>query len=223
MVRKRAPGGGRKPQGKFHGKSEMFSTRLTPELLTTLKRERDREQKRSGKKCSLSQIVEELLRRALDKPKRSKKALGSADNHALGRSVSRIARDIEGYTGEQWRRSAFSFEALKSAIEFFLPLLAHGDKIHVPPGLEERYEADLEFYNTLEPHRREHFPKPKAERYRNPAAVGSEIGRAFWDKLNTYETPPTDRPGNQYYADDFHDLPELREEFGLAPRKRREK
>ena len=219
MARKRAPGGGRKPMGKYFGKSETLSTRITPELRRALERERDRKAKRTGKKCSLSQIVEELLRNLLNEPNGSKKALGSRHNHALGRSVSRLARDIEAYTGEQWPKSPFSFETLRSAVETLLSQFAPKGERQVPTQMEDSYAIKLKSYHSIKPHLQKHFPKPTAEQFREPSVVGSSIGLAFWDKLTTTGPPPTGHQSHEYYADDFRDMPDLREEFGLELRR----
>ncbi len=56
MVRKREPGGGRKPAGPFIGKSANFSTRLTPEL----RRELETLANEMGQ--SISQVSEMLMR-----------------------------------------------------------------------------------------------------------------------------------------------------------------
>jgi predicted HicB family RNase H-like nuclease len=52
MTAKRAPGGGRKPQGEFKGKASMLCTRITPETRMAL----EMAAKESGR--SLSQEVE---------------------------------------------------------------------------------------------------------------------------------------------------------------------
>jgi len=53
--KRRAPGGGRKPQGEFHGKSTTMTTRITPMLRKAL----DEACEASGR--SLSQEVEYRL------------------------------------------------------------------------------------------------------------------------------------------------------------------
>ena len=55
MIRKRKPGGGRKPKGSIRAKSEVFTTRITPETREAL----EREAKLSGQ--SVSQAAERLL------------------------------------------------------------------------------------------------------------------------------------------------------------------
>ncbi len=57
--RKRAPGGGRKPQGPYHGKTAVLSTRITQALRTAL----EKSAQQSG--LSLSQEVEARLRNSL--------------------------------------------------------------------------------------------------------------------------------------------------------------
>jgi hypothetical protein len=57
-AKKRAPGGGRKPQGRITGKSAAFTTRITPETRKAL-------EDACGPGKSLSQVAEEMLRAGL--------------------------------------------------------------------------------------------------------------------------------------------------------------
>src|SRR5262245_47348861 len=90
MPSKRAPGGGRKPQGEIKGKSATFATRITPETRAAL----DRSAKRNGR--SLSQEVEILLNRALGRPEISDwRAWRGRHHYGLGRLLGYTADRLE--------------------------------------------------------------------------------------------------------------------------------
>jgi hypothetical protein len=209
MARKRAPGGGRKPQGEFAGKSTQLSTRITPELREAL----DIESDRSG--WSVSQTVEWLLWRALNESERLK-GLGSRHNRALGVAISLVAERLELSTGEQWRSSAYSHTALEAAIEIVLSRLAPGGEIHVPTNVRQSFEAALKAHRALKTDQRKHFKKPTKQ----PEALGSAIALGFLDQLETYELP---RERVRRHADEFYSLPNIRYGLGLMPQMRTKK
>src|SRR6267142_993839 len=106
MARKRAVGGGRKPQGDITGKSAAFATRITPEVRRWL----EAEAKKGG--LSLSQAAERVfireMHRATDAQQR---------NRALAHSIARLAESIEQYTGKSWLDDPFTGQALRYAME----------------------------------------------------------------------------------------------------------
>jgi hypothetical protein len=200
MMGKRGPGGGRKPEGPFKRKTAQLTTRITWELRSAL----DREKKRRD--WSLSQVVEYLLRQSIEAPKPSDKALGAARNRALGLIVRRLAASIETNTGEDWRKDMFSFEALKSAIEIVLSRLSPDGPVKVPPRIGRSAAS-------LKPHRSEQLFKPDG--------VGLAVALGFWDQLEILEKPPLDRPKNEHYGQSFYEMPDLRRDLDIKPRKGR--
>jgi hypothetical protein len=214
MARKRAPGGGRKPQGDT-SKSATLSIRITPDLRAALEREAARSKRK------LSMEVEMRLKRSLERPKTLERLLPS-HNLALGSSISQIAQRIEGRTGHRWLEDAFSREALKSAVEIFLSQIAPTGEIRVPENVEQSFQSALEVYQAIKPHRREHVPKPKAE-HKTPEAVGSAIALGFLEDLKTADFPPTNYPRSQHYAFEFYEMPRIRKGLGLEPLQKRKK
>jgi hypothetical protein len=141
LARKRAPGGGRKPRGEIKGKSEWFSTRITPETRAALEREAARNER------SLSQESERRLRETLV-------GLGPDHINSLTQLVRLVMQSVETVIGANpsgdpfrrrvrrssskkpeaarwgrprfseltWHRSAFTHTAVRAAIE---AILAH--------------------------------------------------------------------------------------------------
>jgi hypothetical protein len=213
MVRKRAPGGGRKPQGDT-SKSKYLSIRITPGLRAAL----DREAARS--KRTLSEEVGMRLRRSLEQPKELERML-SVQNRALGSSITHIAERVETHTGHRWQADGFSGETLKSAVEIFLSQIAPTGEIHVPENVEQSFQSALKAYQAMKSHRQEHLPKPTAEQFKTPEAVASAISLGFLEQLKTSEFPPLDYPSNQHYAYEFYAMPDIRKGLGLEPQKRK--
>jgi hypothetical protein len=148
MPRKRAPGAGRKPKGEFAGKTETFTTRITPETRAAL----ERGARKKG--VSLSQHVEYLLRTALHKPSSAQQR-----NQALARAIAFLAENIERETGRGWRDDAFTGQALRYAVEALLFHFAPTpqDSLMIPTPIEARASK---------------MPQEFAERYRTPAGLG---------------------------------------------------
>ena len=128
MGTKRAPGGGRKPQGPFKAKSATFSTRITSDTRAELER------LAKAKGHSLSQEVEFLLREVISR---------SRDNpphiQSLERAITLLAKDIERRTGKRWNDDVFTGESLRHGIDALLLNLApppQGEVV-VPPQLQQ--------------------------------------------------------------------------------------
>ncbi|MGN7802952.1 hypothetical protein ACTJKE_09475 [Ensifer sp. 22521] len=132
MAGKRAPGGGRKPNGEFAGKSAAFSTRITPELRAAL----DKESKETGK--SISQIVERRLRDSFDHPKRWERALGPEHVRAFAYVVAKIVSSLEVATGQHWHEDAFTSLALKGALNIAVNYFGARNEVRVPERIEKQ-------------------------------------------------------------------------------------
>jgi hypothetical protein len=111
MSRKRAPGGGRKPQGEFSSKSAQLATRVTFETRKAL----DAAAKKSGR--SLSQEVERRLRDSL---KSSAKAARDRPTAALAYLVTRLAELINAISKRPWTSNRWCIETLKFAVTTLL-------------------------------------------------------------------------------------------------------
>jgi len=107
MSRKRAPGGGRKPQGEFSSKSAQLATRVTFETRRAL----DAAARKSGR--SLSQEVERRLRDSL---KSSAKADRDRPTAALTHLVTRLVELISVISKRPWNSNRWCIETLKFAV-----------------------------------------------------------------------------------------------------------
>lgn len=213
MIRKRAPGGGRKPQEGV-SKSKTLSVRITADLRAALEREAARSKRK------LSAEVAMRLKRSLERPKALERSLAT-HNRALGWGISHIAQRIEGHTGHRWQADVFSGETLKSAVEIVLSQIAPTGEIHVPENVEQSFQSALKAYQAMKSHRQGHIPKPEAERFKTPEAVASAIALGFLEELKTSEFPPTNHPRSQQYADEFYAMPQIRRGLGLEPQQKR--
>jgi TraY domain len=118
MARKRAPGGGRKPQGEFSNKRAMLATRVTLDTRKSL----DAAARKSGR--SLSQEVEHRLRDSL---KVSDKADRQPESAALAFLVTRLAETISAVSKRPWHRNRWCMETLKFAVNKLLDQLPAPD------------------------------------------------------------------------------------------------
>jgi TraY domain-containing protein len=107
MARKRAPGGGRKPQGEFSNKRALLATRVTLETRKSL----DAAARKSGR--SLSQEVEYRLRDSL---KISDKVRRQPASAALAYLATRLAETISVISKRPWHSNRWCIETLKFAV-----------------------------------------------------------------------------------------------------------
>jgi hypothetical protein len=105
--RKRAPGGGRKPQGEFSNKRAQLATRVTLATRKAL----DSAARKSGR--SLSQEVEHRLRDSL---KGSDKADRDPATAALTHLITRSAETISLVSKRPWNGNRWCIETLKFAV-----------------------------------------------------------------------------------------------------------
>jgi|SRR5262245_54934384 len=141
--RKRAPGGGRKPQGD-KAKTATINARIGDDTRKAL----DREARKRG--SSLSQEIEERLRKSLEEgvPKRLR---------ALAYLMQRLATDLEWFTGEKWDSNAFTGQALRAGADQLLANWALPGPVKVPKRIDARIGEDP----ILGP-RRKFFRQPDA-------------------------------------------------------------
>jgi hypothetical protein len=133
-VRKRKPGGGRKPSGSIKGKVEAFSTRITPETRQALEAEAES----SGQ--SISQVAERLLMSALNSKRERER---DKPMRALCFVIAELAHQAVGLHSMQadgseramldWRTNRFCFRAFKIAVGKLLDALEPPGEITPPP------------------------------------------------------------------------------------------
>jgi hypothetical protein len=157
MARKRAPGAGRKPRGEFQGKSEVLTTRITPETRAALDRAAAKGER------SLSQEVEHGLSWYLSVLKRTPER---GDHiRALGEAVMLVAQYIERATEQQWNEDAFTGEALRQGCTSFIAHFA-------PRGTPFKPRLIKEVATRL--------PSKAAKTYGDPKSVGiTEAGKVI--------------------------------------------
>jgi hypothetical protein len=149
-TRKRAPGGGRKPDPETGGKTATFTTRITRET----RRELDRAAQASG--LSVSNVAELRLRASFDRP------VGPLRNYALGWAVATLANRVEEKTGRSWREDLFTGTALRHAVEMLLTLYAPEfvPDPEIPPAIEQAAAK---------------MPPDFADQQRKPAGFGHSV------------------------------------------------
>ena len=134
MIRKRAPGGGRKPARPISGKLSNFSTRITAETRRAL----EAAAKETGQ--SISQVAERLIKGGLAEMRAANR---DPAMRALCFLIAQLADHIVGpkaiegeteYPVYNWRADPFFYRAFKIAVGQLLDALE-------PPGPIKAYEV----------------------------------------------------------------------------------
>ena len=153
MARKRAPGGGRKPQGEFRGKAATLTTRIT----TATRQALDSARRKSGR--SLSQEVE---RRLIDSIQEDLRRGRQRHIRALGETLMMMVQGVERRTGHRWCDDAFTAEALRHGLIFLISHFGPDGTPKLPKRLKEAAAK---------------LPSELAQHYREPTEIGlSEAG-----------------------------------------------
>jgi hypothetical protein len=209
MVRKRAPGGGRKPKGPFKNKDATLTTRITRDVREALDREADRNNR------SLSQEVEYRLVQSLTAG--DVELRGNRRNRALGYIVGRLAGLIEQETGENWRRDKFTFETVQSAIETMLFKLAPEGLAKIPTRVKRQAEHQARILararTTMIP---KGFAKTLAlikKQKPTPAAIGNSFAEGMLLQMEIMKKPPLNHSRKEHYAKEFYLMPDLRRDL----------
>jgi hypothetical protein len=208
-LRKRAPGGGRKPQGPFSNKLATLSTRITVELRERLDQETaQRRTARGVTPWSLSQEIELRLRESLELPAELQKAWGPAHIKALAQLVSRVARSVESAVGAYpfaddagdlaWHRNPFTHAAVTAAINMLLAHYKPVGSAQTPPEVKKRAE-------WIE----RESGKEEAARQCTPESVGLSCALGLLDRLASPEPPPLNHPANEHYAEGYYVFPNI--------------
>jgi hypothetical protein len=176
MVRKRAPGGGRKPLPPGEGRIGTLTTRVSQGTRIALEREAKRNDR------SLSREAEFRLEQSFKET--------SAPEHirALAHAVTLLAVQIERVTGQRWYDGRFTGDALRHGMEaLILHFVKNADAGVVPPKVEETASR---------------FQSPLRESFRNPAQLGlMEAGSIITSIENA--PSPTRLPAGAYVPDPF--------------------
>jgi hypothetical protein len=174
MVRRRAPGGGRKPQGPFKGKTAMLTTRITPETRAAL----ERAAKKSG--LSLSQEVERRLDDSILVERNR-----MPDVRALAEAIALVAENVQEATGKQWREDAFTGEALRHGNKFLVRHFAALGASVIPPRVEEAAAR---------------MPVEANERYRSSEWVGENAASKVIGLIEHFRGWPRDQQDRAFKA-----------------------
>jgi hypothetical protein len=140
MVRKRAPGGGRKPKAAAEKKTQ-FTTRIDKVTRAML----DSEASRTG--LTVTRIAELAIDAFIDKKKEIQRF--SETNRKLAKSIMILADQIEQRTGLTWREDAFTCEALRSGINAVITKFGAAGTERVPALIEERAKKLPSLGNAL--------------------------------------------------------------------------
>jgi len=130
MVRRRAPGGGRKPAGDFSGNSAALTMRIT----TATRESLEAACKKSGR--SLGQEAQTRLDWSFAEDR--KRRLDDRRRHVrvLSEAISLVTEYIERATGKWWCDDAFTGTAVRFGIERLLLQYAPKDDPQLPPNVK---------------------------------------------------------------------------------------
>ena len=189
MKRKRAPGGGRKPNGPIAKKSETFTTRIRVDT----KRWLQREAKRSGH--SLSQEVELRLVESLRSGQRQKQDDVARRRRALSHMIeSKIIAGVEFVTRKSWSADRFAAETVRIALpKLMIVLMAR---------------LALDAHDYLPPR---HLPS----QLQTPEGLAESIVAGFMDQLDAISELPVAKK-HESFSDIFHLVPQLRRDLDLV-------
>jgi hypothetical protein len=185
--RKRAPGGGRKPNPN---KKVMFSTRLEPEVMAAL-----RAGAQTWSDQNISTFAEYLINKGLrdrDEAERDPALQG------LLLLIARLAEHIAG--GEltpdkrvrslirtEWRNDLFKFRGFKIAVKKLLDTLEEPPE--PPPSTEKEHE---ELTRYLTENYGPEYQKVYVEIHKSPEAFGAWMFGEFWTRFTKSHLPFTE-------------------------------
>jgi hypothetical protein len=163
---------GRPPAGEFKGKSEVFTTRITPDTRKALEKAARQQSIDTGRRWSLSQEVERRLNASF---REGRKRAGRDDIHALTEVVAMVLAGIEQTTGKHWREDAFTNEALRSGLDMVIRHFGARGEAVIPEAVSKTIER---------------LP-PGGAHFATPEGVGaSEAGRVItWIESWSFSPP----------------------------------
>jgi hypothetical protein len=150
--RKRAPGGGRKPQGEFSGLSVPFSVRMP----ATMRAELKKAAKKSGRKDG-----QELLRRLQGSFNRERQKSRDTAMQALCFLFSELAESVH-LNIPDWRSDRWLFLAVKSAIGKLLDAFEPTGEIEPPKFWKLFRQGNLPGFDFTKEQREQITQSPEA-------------------------------------------------------------
>jgi Arc-like DNA binding domain len=199
--RKRAPGGGRKPQGPTK-KDSMLQARIPEELSAQLK------QAAAQNGRSLSKEAHVRLQESFDLPAEMQRVWGTEEVRALAQLVSRVAGSVQRSIGADpfknagdlaWHRNPFAHAAVETAISILLAHYRPAGPIETPTDVKKR--ADW-------------VPVEHAETVISPQGVGRSCAFSLLDQLKIMDRPPRKPAAGAHYGQSYYVLPKIREVLG---------
>jgi hypothetical protein len=200
LKRKRAPGGGRKPQGPTR-KESMLQARIPDDLLARL----DRSAAENGRSRSLEAHVR--LQESFDLPARMQKDWGAPDVRDLVRLISRVVRSVHTSAGAHpfeeagdlaWHRNAWTHAAVETAIMTLLASYKPAGVVDPPPEVMKRASW---------------VAPDQAASVTTPQSVGLSCAMGLLHQLAILDTP-TKMDANAHYGDNYYVLPRIRKNLG---------
>ena len=126
MKRKRAPGGGRKPQGPSKGNTARLSLRVTPDIRRALKVAAEKHGR------SLSQEAQFHLQQSLSRFYHPR-----PDIIVLTEVIARAIQDVERTTHSTWKESAYTTAVIRAAIDALVRHFGASGEPQVPLAIKE--------------------------------------------------------------------------------------
>jgi hypothetical protein len=201
-TKKRASGGGRKPQGPISGNTAWLQARITADLQDRLKHEAAQ----NGR--SVSQEAQLRLKESFDLPAELQKQWGPPHIKDLAQLVSHVVRSVETSAsgnpfaenaGEfAWHRNAYTHAAVVAAVNAILANYKPAGAAQVPEAVEKSTE-------WIE----RESGKEQAAYQRAPESIGLACARGLLSQVATYSTPPIKMPSGAHYAEGFYVFPNI--------------
>jgi hypothetical protein len=228
MARKRKPGGGRKPKGPIRAKSEVFTTRITPETRRAIEREAKRSEQ------SISQFAERLLMLGLEARRRR-------ENYRSIRAfcflIEQLALDMGGgrwmdasqFEGpkrkpveraqDEWRTEPFYYKAFTIAVASLLDALKPKGNIEAPYNAELIEEALGDSENPA-------LISLMKNTYESPENLAAYVFANLWTQLKRGHPPTAYELENwrhgqrvgEMMRDEFYGLEAARHDLNLNDR-----
>jgi hypothetical protein len=203
LKRKRAPGGGRKPQGPTR-KESMLQARIPDDLLASL----DQAAAENGRSRSLEAHVR--LKDSFDLPKKLEDSFGEPVVRHLAQLIAQLVMTVQRNSGADpfkeaaefaWHRNPFTHAAVCTAINVLLAHYKPDGPIDVPDEVKRRA-------SWVEP--------DQAERVTTPESVGQSCALGFITQLAAHREAPSVKNilEGARYGNNYHLLPRINSVLG---------
>jgi predicted transcriptional regulator len=196
MVRKPAPGGGRKPLGEFKGKTATITTRVTPQTRTAL------EQRARARDRSLSQEIERCLQEVISWDRDD----DAAHVRGLAHAIQLAIVTIERKTQRRWLDDPFTCEAVRLGVETLLFHFRPEGALVVPARVAAASAR---------------MPAELAERYRTPVGLAQTETHGLIGQIETPYEPHEKYSPEVHYPEEWYAYSQIRHDIGSASTARR--